>query len=380
MSKWLILSIFSVFIFWLVFSYWLVVAWPLSKIETNFVLSNNFFTDSPKLSSNKIIIKSSDSADSFNFSWDCLVDWNLLSSDGFSHIFDVRFLDKNCNKEKIDLYIKTYYKTIKHSFNVINPYNLYEKYLDYSDEDLEKTLYWVEKSISDLNSKNTETPEQKSLNLRKIEELEYFKDFFSNIIEKRKQKYLIPVKWLSLPTRETKVPNSLRPYRKWYTDWIHHWWDFDSKKWSSVISLDDWIIIRVVNWFTASDFAKINRWDNLTEEDRLKNLDVLRWNQVWIKTMKWDVAFYSHLEEIFPEIKEWLILKRWQPIWTIWATWVPEEWYSDFHLHMAVQKNPQKTENAWKYSFLDVMAWPWYFKNKSASYVLEHQKEVFESN
>ena len=104
----------------------------------------------------------------------------------------------------------------------------------------------------------------------------------------------------------------------------------------------------------------------------------MRGNQVWIKTMKWDVAFYSHLEEIFPEIKEWMILKRWQPVWTVWATWVPEEGYSDFHLHLSLQSNPLDTARAWTYTYLDIMWWPWSFKGQSASYTLEHYHDIFE--
>ena len=39
-----------------------------------------------------------------------------------------------------------------------------------------------------------------------------------NILQKRKQKYSIPVEGFLLPTKKTKLPNSSRPYRAGYTD------------------------------------------------------------------------------------------------------------------------------------------------------------------
>lgn len=60
----------------------------------------------------------------------------------------------------------------------------------------------------------------------------------------------------------------------------------------------------MVRGFEWSDFSNIVYGDNLSEEQELKNLDILRGNQVWIKTMKGDVAFYSHLSSIPENITE----------------------------------------------------------------------------
>lgn len=378
MNRKIFLSLFSTLIFWVIFSYSLVFAWPLLNLESSYALSNNIILGDDFLWENKIVIKSNDKAEDFQFLWECMASSKLLKTDWSTHLFSVKVNDNSCNKDKIEVMFKTSYKTLKYEFKLIKPYNLYNKYLDFSNNDLNRNLSQIKSEISAISLDNVNDPENKYKNNRKIEELKYFEKFFSDIIEKRNQKYLVPLKWIKAPSRETKVPNSRRPYRSWYTDWIHHWWDFDAKKWTSILSIDDWIVIRVVNWFSPSDFWKLKRTWDITEKDRLVNLDVLRWNQVWIKTMKWDVIFYSHLEDIFTNIKEWILIKRWQPIWTIWATWVPEEWYSDFHLHMAIQKNPLITANAWKYSFVDIMAWPWSFKWKTAKYSLENFHNIFE--
>ena len=93
-----------------------------------------------------------------------------------------------------------------------------------------------------------------------------------------------PVVGAELSTKFTKMPNSPRPYRAGYTDGIHHGWDFDSHNNAQTISLDDGIVIRVVANFDDSDFSRIVYGENLSYEQQLKNLDILRGKQVWVKT------------------------------------------------------------------------------------------------
>ncbi|RKW24966.1 M23 family metallopeptidase [Candidatus Gracilibacteria bacterium] len=372
------LSVFLAFVFGVAFSYGLVFAVPIINIESNFSLSDNIFLNSEKLSSNKLIIKTSEKPDIFKFEGDCSPSVILESSNGETHVFDVKIQDKSCNKKTVDVLVKAPYKTLKHSFKIIKEYDLYSKFLDYSTADLQNSFEEVKKTVSNLENSILETGEQRVKNERKIEELKYFEEFFGNILEKRKQKFLFPVKGGKVPVTETKVPNSPRPYRNTYTDGIHHGWDLNAPKGSTIVSLDDGIVIRVVKGFTPSEFGKLKRDGEITDKDKTINLDILRGNQVWIKTMKGDVAFYSHLEEIFPEIKEGMILKRGQPVGTVGATGVPEEGYSDFHLHLSLQSNPLDTARAGTYTYLDIMGWPWSFKGQSASYTLEHYHDIFE--
>lgn len=366
------LSIFSSFLIAIILWYGLVFARPNVVNDSLSSLSNTIFLNSTNsLNQNTLVLTTSDSIWTFSISWDCSINSTFKYSEWSNHYFDISIWDKNCQKNDVEVVFKNKNKTLKTSFKIIKDYDLYFKYLDYSTEDLEKMYFWLKEELKNFEKNRN------SKQVRNYLEIEYFEKFFENILEKRKQKYITPVKWLKLPKRETKVPNSPRPYRSWYTDWIHHGWDFDAKKMTPSIAIDDGIIIRVVKWFTASDFLKIQK-KNMTEEIKLKNLDILRWNQVWLKTMKWDVAFYSHFEEISPNIKVWSILKKWDYIWKIWATWVPEDGYSDFHMHMALHKNPLDTSKSWNYSFMDIMAWPWYFKWQTASYVLTSQYDIFQ--
>ena len=309
----LFLSLFSVLVFWIIFSYWLVLAWPLAKVDSGFALSKNLFADSLELSSNKVIIKSSQRWQDFEITWDCSTTWNLEASDWQTHIFNIKLWDKECKKENVEVMFKTGFKTIKHNFSVIHSNNLYNRFLDYSTEDLQRLADWIEKSISSLKNNSFQSSEEKVINNRKIKELGYFKIFFSNILSKRSEKYLIPVKWIPLPTRETKVPNSWRPYRASYTDGIHHWWDFDAKKWSTIVSIDDWIVLRIVYWFNNLEFSKLKRDWEIRDQD--KNYEM---RCCILCTLKPNISWNKGMN-VFKKRSGYLnYLSFWSPRWWLW--------------------------------------------------------------
>lgn len=348
-------------------SYGLVLAWVWEKEDDFYSSSTNIFLDSKDLNKNQIFIKSNSDSEQFFISWDCKAQWKLVEKKSNLYTYDLIINDKNCAKKDISVYIKKENKNIKtFKFYIFREYKLYSLFLDFKNEYLEK----IQKTLlkKDL----------KKLKNRTLEEKKYLYNFIKNILEKRKEKYKIPVLWAELPSRFTKMPNSPRPYRSAYTDNFHHWWDFDSEKWAMVVALDDGIIVRIVKGFKFSDLDKIDYSKKLSYEQRLENLDILRWNQVWLKTMKGDVAFYSHLDSILENVKIWTIIKKWEAIWRVGITWVPDRDYTDSHLHIPIQKNPYILKKAWKYNYMDYMAWSWYLKWKSYSEVLKNQENVFE--
>lgn len=70
------------------------------------------------------------------------------------------------------------------------------------------------------------------------------------------------------------------------------------------------MIVRIVEHFDASDFSRIEYAKDLSETQKLKNLDVLRGKQVWLKTMKGEVVFYSHLDTIAADLQEGMMVKK----------------------------------------------------------------------
>lgn len=377
-SLWiLILSFFSIW-FW----YSLVFAWTSNNID--FVSSNNVFLDSITLNKNRVIIRSRENIEDIKISWNCGVFWRFISKNTNIYAFDLSFLDKSCDLNSINVLFQKWDINLNLNFNIYSRLRLYNDFLDFSDDrisnqvaDLQKWINilskdyktynpWVNKNVYDFTRSN-----------RRLLELEYMNDFLEDILSKRSEKYSIPVKNGEMTTIASKLPNSWRPYRADSTDWIHEWWDFDTKFWAKVYSLDHWVVIRIVDNFKWDDFNRIVRWNSLSNLQKMKNLDVLRWNQVWIKTMKWDVAFYSHLDEVFSNLSVWDIVLKWQPLWTVWISWVPDKSYNDYHLHIEVRKNPYENKKI-NYSYEDYMSWDWYFKWKSRDYIINNQNNIFE--
>ena len=267
--------------------------------------------------------------------------------------------------------------------NLVNKTTLFNFLVDYPDSHLEDVQKLYGKDIqknsiyASYNGDNIWKYYKYLKGQRKLYESEYKKELVDDILEWRNEKYLLPVPGYNISNSPTDLPNAPRWYRASYTDGIHHWWDVHSPAWAKVVTIDDGIIVRIVRGFQYEDLSQIKRGTNLTEDDKLKNLDILRGSQVWLKTRKWDVIFYSHLDEVSEDIEEGDMIKKDTYIWTVWVSWVPEIWYDDYHLHFAIQKNPYDLNKVGSYSFDDYMKWDWSFKWKSATYIIENKHKVF---
>ncbi len=386
-------SIFTWFIwiiiFSLVFGYSLVFAGTGlfdDSIKLYFKSSDNLYLDSLTLNSTRVVFKSSwHDLSNYEIKSECDIYSKMVYKKDDLYMFDLKLFWDKCDNNNFILVDDKDEIVSRFSFNLIKEYDLLSNLLDLSTPELFNLKNALD-SKYDSYLQYKDYDKQRDLdfyvflkNNRIYNEAYYNKHILDNIIEKRNEKYIVPVAWRQIPTIDIRLPNTRRPYRKEYTDWIHHWWDIYWNFWEQVIALDDWIIVRTVDKFEFSDLDKIKRWDNLTKEDELRNLDLLRWKQVWLKTMKWDVVFYSHLNDIFSNVKVWEVVKSWQPLWTIWITWVPDQEYKDYHLHFEVQKNPFTLKTWESYDYDDYLNWDWLMDWESIEYVKDHQLEYFKS-
>lgn len=382
-STWLIWIITFSLLFW----YTLVFAWTWifdNTINISFKLSENIYLDSLELKNTKILFKSKENLENYKITSDCKIFSKFTQNKGDFYMFELKFYDNNCKDDRFTLVDNE--SKIKASFklNLVTEYNLLSKLVDLKTTRLTQLKAILDKKVLLYSTydKYNKIVEENYYNYllknRELKEAIYNLGIINNIIQKRNEKYIVPVLWHDMPTNSVKIPNSWRWYRSDYTDWIHHGWDIDWKLWEQVIALDDWIIVRTVDQFDFSELNNIKRWNNLTFDEKVRNLDILRWNQVWLKTLSWDLVMYSHLNEIFSNVKVWEIVKKWQPLWTIWITWVPDKNYTDYHLHFVVHKNPFISEKVGLYDFDDYMKWDWAFKGKSSSYIVENQGKYFE--
>lgn len=347
------------------------------------ILSKNIYKNSNDLLSSMVVYESKTDISKFEFSSSCNLSGKFFKKLNNYYFFTLKFNDSFCTNWNI--YLKSDWKIFSNTnfhINLISVFDLYNKYTDLSNIYIEKYVSRLikEQEKFEIFSKNKSDNfyYDFSKKQRYYFELVYKIKILQDILEKRNVKYQIPIYWYNLPTLKTKLPNSGRPYRWSYTDWIHEWWDIDAPFRTEVVALDDAIVVKVVDGFKFSDLNKIKYWDNLSTEDKSKNLDILRWNQVWLKTMKWDLVFYSHLDEVYDDIKVWNYVYRWTAIWRVWITGVPDKNYSDYHLHFEVRRNPYNPKMAWKYSLDDYMKWDWYFKWQTADYIKENQYNIFD--
>lgn len=379
-KKPLISAIVTVFVMSVIFWYSLVFGNTSNysgPIAVDFQLSKTIYPDSNKLSTNIFIFASPIDISQASLVSSCGNYSQFVQKRNQYYIFNVKYFE-SCNSKTLDL-LHQGEKLLTVEQNILGEYDLWNKFVDYPTRDLEKALLAIDKRML-LNSQQSQKLSwfTAAKNTRQLQELSFIYGILNNILEKRSQKYKIPVEWYDLPTKLSKIPNAGRPYRAAYTDGIHHGWDVGSQLWEEVIALDDAMIVRVVSGFRFEDLNRLMYGDNLTEDQKIKNLDTLRWNQVWLKTAKWDVVFYSHLRDIFPNIEEWVMVRKWQKIGTIGISGVPDKNYTDYHLHFPIHKNPYNTQKAWKYDYDDYMRWPWYFQWKSLNDVLRLQYQVFE--
>ncbi len=375
--------IFSIF-FW----YSLVFAWTWifdysTKVE--YKLSENVYLYTSELSKTKILFKSGEDISKYKIKSECSIFSKLTYKKWNSYLFDLKFFDNKCIDKNFILVDEKNEIKLQFNINPISESTILTKMLDLKTEELTRLQASLNRKISAYSKYSTYDKDIEAnyytylYNNRALQEAKYNLWVISNIIIKRSEKYIVPVEWRVMPNQHVRLPNTARPYREEYTDWIHHGWDIYGNFWEQVRALDDWIIVRTVSEFDFSDLSKIKKSKSLSEDDLIRNLDILRWKQVWLKTMKWDVIFYAHLNDVIANLQVWDVVKKWQPLWTIWITWVPDQSYTDYHLHFEVQKNPFSLEKWQSYDVDDYLKWDWLLEWKSEDYILEHQLDYFQN-
>lgn len=206
--------------------------------------------------------------------------------------------------------------------------------------------------------------------------LEKRSDLARSILNDREHlTYISPVAGYALPTKDILIPGANRGYRKDTTDGVHHGWDIMAPYGTPVRSLAKGIIIRVKSDWSWADFNRLKKRD-LSEDDRLRNLDIYRGNQVWLQTMDGNVTFYSHLSKISSEIQVGSVVEAGTPLGNIGRSGVPDKNYQNLHLHFEVQQNPHlHTEET--LSNLDIMRWAYTGKNEPRSIVRSETNALF---
>jgi hypothetical protein len=258
-----ILTIIIVFL-WVSVVFWsdLVFDAKISKIEK---ISNNIFIDSPNLRNNLIVYTSSTDLSWYGLRTWCKIDYKYITNKLDKYYFQVKY-DKSCLNPILFLENKNNWSILSSSKVRLNIFPKSKVFELFSDLDTNWLLKIKEKLENQIKEKEKLKLYGfvKIKNKRLIQENKYKLDIINEILFLRKQKYLTPVSWVKLPLNYSKIPNSPRPYRASYTDWIHHWWDFDTEFRHDVRAIDSGVIVRVISDFKFSDLNKIKRSKNLS--------------------------------------------------------------------------------------------------------------------
>lgn len=345
----------------------------------------NIYLESQWVSQVIVLFASSFDISHYSISSNCETNTQFLSTKDGQTRFELS-LSKDCTNNQFYLQDGDGNIIVNTNFSLsfIRDFDLYNMYSDYSNLVLEHSKQVLQTKVDKLKVFSKANPKTAPLGYLKkyheSKEYEYQVEKIEEILEKRTNKYLIPIAWKSIPDEKhlSKFPNAHRPYRAWYTYGVHEGIDIDAPNNTPTLALDDGIIVRIVDGFVFEDLNALKRWSSLTHQDKLNNLDILRGNQVWLKTMKWDIAFYSHLSSIEPGLQVGDRVHRWDILWKTWITWVPDRDYSDYHLHLELKKNPYTQNKAGKNTFFDYMNWDWYFKWMSVKEILATQYDYFE--
>lgn len=253
------------------------------------------------------------------------------------------------------------YKWVKYLVPIQNSFPGRDTLSDISTETLKNTL---KASTKIRNMFQFSTQNQRN----------FFNDI-ETIVQARASRFSLPIPGKLLPSNHSFLPNAGRPYRAGNTDGIHHGWDFYVEKWSNVRAVEDGIIVHVKRDFSWDEMNHLHEGNS--ELELQENLEIFRGNTVYLKTVSWHVAIYAHLSDIPNNIQIGTRVSKWETLWRVWDSAVPSKKYL-YHLHFEIALNPFHDETAGKYTFSDMLLWPFWWKNKSIQWVEKNDDNLFE--
>lgn len=300
------------------------------------------------------------------------------------YVLKISLYSSDCTNNTV--FIKNNGKDVGlYHLNIVSRSAKLEKSLDNSSEYLTTELKSLTIFLRDTTEKIAQKKDISTLSAKisQIELwydkkwLEHEKELREDILQKRNNlTFISPIRGKSLSTRNTKMPNSPRPFRAAVTDGVHHGWDIDAPIGTPIHAIGEGMIIRIVDNFTWKDFDRITRKKYLTDYEKARNLDILRWNQVWLKTIDGNVIFLSHLSEIAPWLHVWQKVEKWDNLGKVWISGVPDKWYTDSHLHFEIVQNPHTTRDI-PAPTEEMIMWSYLGKWLSKSQVLSLQDSLF---
>lgn len=228
------------------------------------------------------------------------------------------------------------------------------EYSNIASDEFNGTVYPISYVPNWLKSKNT----NKSMN---FDSDNFGIDEFIEI-PKYDTSILADSSWLnkdSLLARYTYPVVYMGNYKLDYDEyaWSHPWVDIRAPIGTPVLSIANWVVIKVKNTET---------WDGKYVVIRHDNVKTIN----WIETV---YSWYEHLNDIF--VEQWSKISKWDVLGKVWITWIT----TTPHLHFQIDRKIASFHPYWPYTFKDatdvnldffwaVNAWLW--KENAIAYTI----------
>lgn len=148
--------------------------------------------------------------------------------------------------------------------------------------------------------------------------------------------------------------------------WSHLAVDIRAPIWTPVLSVANWVVIKVKNTESWDGKYVVIRHDNVKIWDKVETL----------------YSAYEHLSEIVAE--EWTKISKWDVLWKVWMTWIT----TTPHLHFQIDNKSATFHPYWPYTFKEasdlwldffwaINAWLW--KENAIAYTI-HPMEFVNEN
>lgn len=111
--------------------------------------------------------------------------------------------------------------------------------------------------------------------------------------------------------------------------WSHPWIDIRAPLGTPVLSIANWVVIKIKNAETWDGKYVTVRHDNIKNDNS---------EEVYYSS-------YLHLSEIF--VEEWTKISKWDVLWKVWMTWIT----TTPHLHLQIDKKNSPFHPYWPYTF-----------------------------
>jgi 5'(3')-deoxyribonucleotidase len=191
-------------------------------VKIDYISGKNIYTSDFELNQTRILFRSGVDLSENKIISSCETYSKMKYKKKDLYYFELKYFTP-CEDNKISLVDKNGKELYSGNLEVTTEYDLYDKFVDYSSDNIKNIQQFLSSKILKLSKqKLSNNVLTRAKQQRELKEAQYMQDFLQDLLKQRTEKYLVPVAGYNIATQAHKIPNAARPYRASYTDGIHH--------------------------------------------------------------------------------------------------------------------------------------------------------------